>query len=47
LAFFEWIENGGREGRGWTTSALLAVTSVVVLVALPVGVAVAQRRRGR
>jgi hypothetical protein len=47
LAIFEWLGSGGREGGDYTTSSVLAITSVVVLVALPVGVAFAQRRRNR
>ncbi len=45
VAVFEWFANGGRWG-GWR-STLLVLASIVVLVALPVGVAVAQRRRNR
>ena len=45
VAIFEWFANDGQWG-GWR-STLLVLASVVVLVALPVGTAVAQRRRKR
>lgn len=41
----EWARSGGSGSPGWPASFLLLLGGCVVLVGLPVGVAIAQRRR--